>query len=128
MNLRLTFDVADQIAPAIPASTVVIKSRERTVKRPPLPHEHLVVIDERPGARTCRAPYVPTLLQEYLDSGRETIDVLPIACVHNKVAIVGVHAKPAVRPPDSWLDGHVAVRVAAVDAKIRRRHVATSSS
>ena len=94
-NRSVTLEVPDQIAPAMPANAVVMKSRERTLERPPLPHEIRKVIAERPDTDKSRRSTFQ-LLDEHLDSGREAIDMLPIGRVHNEVPIVSIRTQPAV--------------------------------
>jgi hypothetical protein len=61
LNLKVTLDVSDHIAPAMPASTVVIKYLVRMLTRPPLPYQQFIVTDERPGRVSVRALGVPTI-------------------------------------------------------------------
>lgn len=94
-NRSVTLEVPHHIAPAMPASAEVMKSRERTVERPPLPHEIRKIIAERPDTDKSRRSTFQ-LLDEYRDSGREAIDVLVIGRVHNEVPIVSIRTQPAV--------------------------------
>ena len=94
-NRSVTLEVADQIAPAMPADAVVMKSRERTLERPPYITRSAKIIAERPDTDKSRRSTFQ-LLDEHLDSGREAIDMLPIGRVHNEVPIVSIRTQPAV--------------------------------